>query len=293
MQTDIHSTGKARFEGNLELTFSYDQHARQTRLARSRQQAPLRVIRPFPLPGGAALLHLHNVSGGVLGGDRLRLNIEVGPEASVQLTSVGATRVYRSRPASPPALQEISVRVDRGGLLEYLPDTLIPFAGARYQQYTTIELVEDAGLFWWEIIAPGRTARGELFAYELLSLGTELRTPDRPLLIERMKIEPAQRPSASPARMGPYTYMSSFYICRPGLPATRWNTLERTLQELAQQLSQPGETLWGVSTLVADGLVVRALSTQGRALQTGLHTFWERAKMDLYGQKALLPRKIY
>src|SRR5689334_6011966 len=87
LQSETFPPGKARVEGTLELTFGYDPRVQQTRLVQSKQQAPLRVIRPFSLPGGGALLHLHNVSGGVLGGDRLRLNVEVGAGASVQLTS--------------------------------------------------------------------------------------------------------------------------------------------------------------------------------------------------------------
>ncbi len=43
------------------------------------QEPPWRVIRAFPQDNGAALVHLHNVSGGVLAGDDLHLDIAVGP----------------------------------------------------------------------------------------------------------------------------------------------------------------------------------------------------------------------
>jgi urease accessory protein len=284
---------RPRVEGLLQLSFTYDQRLQQTRLLQNKQQPPLKVIRTFPLPLGGALLHLHNVSGGVLGGDQLRLDAEIGPRAVVQLTSTSATRIYRSRPEAIPARQDTTISIGESGLLEYLPDALIPFAGARYRQQTRIELAEDAGLFWWEIIAPGRAARNEIFAYETLVLNTELRAQGKPLLIERMNLEPAQRPQTSQVRMGPYTHMGSFYICRVGLSPVRWNELERTLQQLALQLSEPGTTLWGVSTLVAHGLVVRALSMQGRAIQTGLYAFWTQAKQALYGQQAIPPRKVY
>ena len=44
-----------------------------------------------------AVVPLHNVSGGVLAGDSLRLSIDAGSSTLVQVTSVGATRVYRHR----------------------------------------------------------------------------------------------------------------------------------------------------------------------------------------------------
>src|SRR5258708_1796448 len=142
----------------------------QTRMLRSDQRPPLKVIRAFPQADGGTLVHLHNISGGVLGGDHLELEVEVGPQACVQLTSTSATRVYRSRPDMPSAQQLTRVHVQSGGLLEYLPDPLIPFAGARYRQQTEIQLEENAGLCWWEILAPGRVASGERFAYEQLQI---------------------------------------------------------------------------------------------------------------------------
>src|SRR5205823_10690851 len=129
--TNVQTTklGNQRVWGQLHLGFVYDHAMRQTRLAICEQQPPLKVIRAFPLDEGGALVHLHNLSGGVLGGDQLALSVEVGPGAYVQLTSTSATRVYRSRPEMLPAFQENTVLVQKGALLEYLPDPLIPFAG--------------------------------------------------------------------------------------------------------------------------------------------------------------------
>ena len=87
-----------------------------------------------------AVAHLHNLSGGVLGGDQLALAVTVEAQAQAQVTTTGRdTRVYRHRPG-PDATQRTSLRVGAGGLLEYLPDTLIPYAGARYRQ--------QSGLSW-------------------------------------------------------------------------------------------------------------------------------------------------
>ena len=126
--------------GLLRLRFERADGGRRTTLASCEQRPPLQVVRSFPSGEVAALAHLHNLSGGVLGGDSLELSVEVGDGASAQLTSTGATRLYRCRPDAPAAVQRQSFRVGRGALLEYLPDELIPFAGARYRQETVIEL---------------------------------------------------------------------------------------------------------------------------------------------------------
>ncbi len=251
------------------------------------------MVRAFPLDDGGALVHLHNLSGGVLGGDRLRLAVEVGPGAGAQLTSTGATRVYRSRREAPVAFQIQEFLVGENGLLEYVPDPLIPFAGSRYRQETRIEMGDGAGLFWWETVAPGREARDELFAYELFELKLDLAAAGKPLAVERIRLEPSLRPLRSPVRLGPYRYFSSLYACRVGVEAVRWRALEQRLGELAAQLTRPGEALWGVSTLPDHGLVIRALSVGGRDIAKGLPAFWQAAKLELYGRPAVPPRKTY
>ena len=278
--------------GRLNLYFMRDQELR-VQLRVRKQQPPLQVIRAFPLPGGGALVHLHNISGGVLGGDQLALDVEVGPGAHAQLTSNSATRLYRSRPEVPAAVHTGTIKVREGALLEYLPDPLIPFSGARYQQHTHIDLEAGAGLFWWETVAPGRVARGELFDYEHLLLNLSILVRGRPIAVERLKLEPRCRPLSSPARLGSYFHFCSFYICRVDQPATCWSELEKELGALARELSRPGELSWGVSALVMHGLVIRAVSRQGRDIPAGLLAFWRAAKQFLYKEEPVPPRKIY
>src|SRR5712692_2227189 len=111
-----------RVYGRLRLRFEARGGRSQTILAECEQQLPLRIVRAFQLDDGGSLVHLHNLSGGVLGGDRLDLTVEVGPGAVAQVTSTGATRVYRSRKNAEPAEQRLQIRVEDDGLVEYLPD---------------------------------------------------------------------------------------------------------------------------------------------------------------------------
>jgi urease accessory protein len=279
-------------DGRLSLQFEHDAQAARTRLHVLEQRQPLKVVRAFDLAGGAALVHLHNLSGGVLAGDRLSLDLSVGAGASAQITSTSATRVYRSRAEASPAEFTTHAHVQENALLEYLPDPLIPFAGSRYSQHIAITLGPGAGLFWWETVAPGREARGEVFSYEALRLSFELRISGSLVSLERNHLDPAARPLDSPARLGPNRYFSSFYICRAGLADDAWRALEKQLRVLAGQLDSP-VIIWGLGRLPAHGLVVRALSRNGRDIARGLIAFWRLAKQALYGQDAVIPRKIY
>jgi urease accessory protein len=251
------------------------------------------VIRAFPGTDGSSLAHLHNVSGGVLAGDRLALCIDVGPNCAAQVTSTSATRLYRHRNGSQESQQDIQIQVGEDALLEYLPDALIPFAGARYSQQTSITLGSNSTLIWWETLAPGRQAMGEAFAFERLHIRSELRSPLRPLLLENFELKPGQRSMASAARFGPYTHMTNFYACKVGLPAAAWRELERMLNEFCGGQSRSGATIWGATTLVADGVAVRGLSVSAREIPATLIDCWRIVRRFLTGTEAEPPRKVY
>jgi len=282
----------AKTDGRLSLHFEYDSQVARTRLHILEQRQPLKVVRAFDLPDGAALVHLHNLSGGILARDKLSLDLCVGAGAIAQVTSTSATRVYRSPVDATASEFTADVQVRENALLEYLPDPLIPFAGARYAQRTAVRLGNGAGLFWWDTLTPGREARGEVFSYDSLHVSFDLRIAGTPVAIDRADLDPARRPLASPARMGPYTYLSSFYVCREGTSKSTWLELEKQLLNVAEHETSP-VIIWGLTRLPAHGLVVRALSRNGRDIARGLTAFWRVAKQALYGQDAVIPRKIY
>jgi urease accessory protein len=279
-------------EASLTLDFARDESSGRTVLAASTQEPPLRVVRAFDLEDGSALAHLHNVSGGLLGGDHLALRVRVGPGASAQITTTGATRIYRPREESAGVTQTNEIQIAENALLEYVPDAIIPFAGARFSQRTAIHLAAGAGLFWWEILAPGREAHGEVFQYECVEMATDVAAAGRTIAAERVRLEPKKYALESVARLGPYRYWTTFYICRVGLGAEAWLAAEQHLRGVAEKLARPGEVLWGTSTLVAHGLVVRGLARRGRDVQEGLHAMWRAAKLLLYGREAVPPRKV-
>jgi urease accessory protein len=275
----------------LRLDFALDRACGRTLLSASRQEPPLRVVRAFATEDGAALAHLHNVSGGLLGGDLLKLDVQAGAGTNVQITTTGATRIYRPRCDVAAATQLNTIAVGRDAILEYLPDAIIPFAGARFAQRTEIRMEAGAGLFWWEILASGREASGEAFQYESVDLKLDLSVTGKLVAMERMRLEPAKREMSAVARMGVYSTWVTFYICREGVESSGWSALEGELRGLVETFGEK-EGLWGVSTLPAHGIAVRCLTRHGSRLLPRLHEIWNDAKKRLYRRPALPPRKV-
>lgn len=284
---------KSCMRASLRLAFTRDDASGQTTLAFSHQDPPLRVVRAFHNDHGGAMAHLHNVSGGLFGGDDLSLHVEVGKGTEVQLTTTGATRVYRRAIGTAITRQENEITVSEDALLEYVPDPIIPFAGSSYFQQTVVRLSPRAGLFWWEILAPGREARNEVFAFERVEMRTELTADHEIVSIDRITLEPQKNSISSAGRMGRYRYCATFFVCKVGVEAEVWLGLEAHLRKLAAGLSQLDEALWGISTLNAHGLIIRGLAKQGCDAASGLFSVWDAAKFALYGRRAVRPRKMY
>jgi urease accessory protein len=268
-------------------------HFQQNRVSVVRQDPPWKVVRAFAQPNASVLVHLNNVSGGVLAGDRLALQGDIDAGASAQITTTGATRLYRHRPGARDSEQTTIFRVCEGARLEYLPDPVIPYAGSRHSQTTTIQLAPGASAFWWEVLAPGRQASGETFAFERLHVRSEICAGDKPLLRESFLLEPKKRPLAVTARMGKHSYMASLYVCESGRPPDFWRGLEDSLNQTAQERTRSGEAVWGASTLQSDGVMVRGLSTSYRFVTPALLEFWRLARKAMTGEEAVPPRKVY
>jgi urease accessory protein len=260
------------------------------------QQPPWRVVRGFRAASGETLAHVHNLSGGILDSDALHIEMDLDAGAQAQVTSTGATRIYRSRSPEGCASQRMLVRIAAGGYLEYLPDQLIPFAGSRFEQTARVELQHGASLIWWDRIAPGREAAGEVFRFHSLASHFEIIACGQPIAIERWTLTPLGPSHVtrldSIARLGPFRHFASCYVCRAGEPPAYWKNLEAQMQIIADQLSN-AEILWGVTSLRAHGLAIRGVGISGRALASGLVEFWKAAKWSLCGRVATLPRKVH
>jgi urease accessory protein len=273
----------------LMLRFSQD--GTDTRLFVPVQDPPWRAIRAFRNSLRQAVVHLHNVSGGILAGDSLHLSIEAGPATRAQITSVSATRIYRHRPGRSVARVGTSIRVEEGAMVEYLPDAVIPFTGSRFSQSTFVSLGRNAGFIGWETVAAGRIASGEEFGFDLFRSQCTVSSDTRPLAMERYSLTPSAKDPRSVARWGRFRYTTTMYVCHTGVATAQWNRVESMLNELAFLRTCDAQR-WGVSALVAGGIVIRGMALEAHQINSGLYAFWDLAKEELWGEPALAPRRI-
>jgi urease accessory protein len=121
-------------------------------------RSPLRLLCPANA-GSAAWAYTSSLGGGLVDGDDVRLEIDVGAGAQALVTTQGSTKAYRGS-----SRQAVCARVGDGGLLALLPDPLVAFAGARVRSLVDVDLAPGATLVAVDSLEAGRVATGERWA---------------------------------------------------------------------------------------------------------------------------------
>ena len=108
-----------------------------TRRARVHEDGSLRVR--FPNAAGDALeAVIVNTGGGMTGGDRFSIDIEVGEGARLVAGTAAAEKIYRS--TGPDAVMDVALSVAAGGRLAWLPQETILFDRARLSRRIDVDL---------------------------------------------------------------------------------------------------------------------------------------------------------
>lgn len=268
--------------GRLRLRFG--RAGGVTELAACYFELPLQALPAIALDDGAALLHLLNPTGGVVAGDQLALEIALAAGAHAVITTPSATRVYRSTGAT--ARQDVRLTLAAGAVLEWFPDSLIPYAGARFEQTLEARLADGALLLLWDAFSAGRVARGERFAFARFANTLRVVLPDGRGALERYVLEPAREDLTAPGRAEGWDQFASLYVVtnRP----VDWSDLAARCREAVGGLNLAA----GASTLAAHGLAVRLAAASAIDLAVAQERLWDGLRRALLG-RALPPLRKY
>ncbi|MFL6659561.1 MAG: urease accessory protein UreD [Massilia sp.] len=145
-----------------------------TRLVERAHSGPLRVQKPL-YPEGPRICHaiMIHPPGGVVGGDRLAVDVVAEAASHAFLTSPGAAKWYRAN--GKVSVQEVSITAGPGATVEWMPQETIFFDDAHVQLHQAVDLAADARYIGVEILCFGRRASGERFASGTVSQHTEIR----------------------------------------------------------------------------------------------------------------------
>ncbi len=270
----------------LELSFSATADGR-TVLRRQHVTYPFHVGRGWTVAGdpeGMLTLYVQSCSGGVFQHDDLGLRITVGAGAQAHITTAAATIVHRMD--SGHARQSVTLEAQPGSLLEYLPDSMILFRGARLRSEVTLRADPQAVVMAWDAIVP-HDPDGAGGAFDWIASDLCVQDPaGRVLARDRYRLDGTLLARSFPGVTGPFGCQGAFMVVQRQVPQAA------LVEALRAALPATPGVYAGASSLPGDcGAWVRVLAADALRLRDALQCAWYSARRLITGTQPRPRRK--
>ena len=248
--------GKAGKVGALVLRLEHDSDRQKTVAKEQYSKVPLYTQRVLYLEESLpsmAYMYIMSPSGGILQGDRYRMDITLKNDAFFHLTTQGATRLYRMD--KNYATQIVNITVGEGCYFEYIPDQIIPYRNSRFYQKVTLNTHDNSTMVYSEILVPGRVGSGESFEYDICYLKTNAKNQNGELrFIDIAMLEPKKKSIRNFGVLEGFDVVGTVYIL----------TETKHIRELNDQINSMIESLpkiYGGATILPNnsGVMIRLL----------------------------------
>lgn len=226
-----------------------------------------------------ACVFLITTTGCLLQGDRLALDIMLGPRAQAHLTSQSATKIHGMDANYAAQTQTITLADD--AYLEFLPDPVIPHRHARFVSDTQVCIAPSATLLFSEIIQPGRKHHhpDEYFGATVVSISTAAARPDgRTLFTEKLVIEPQRYLMRQTGVMDSFDVFGNVILCTP------MDNAERIQERVEADVDLAHGVAFGACRLPNDaGLIYRVVGRETAQVRARVRDFWGVVRKEVIG----------
>jgi urease accessory protein len=264
------------------LRLGFERRGTQTILADLERRAPYMVQRALycdtEMPS-LACVFLITTTGCLLQGDRLALDITLGPRAEAHVTTQSATKIHAMDANYAAQTQAITLAAD--AYLEFLPDPVIPHRQARFASDTRISVAPSATLLFSEIIQPGRKHHrpDECFGATVISISTSAARPDGcSLFTEKLLIEPQRYAMRRTGVMDSFDVFANVILCTPKDKA------DRVYERVEADVDLADGVAFGACRLPNDsGLIYKILGRETAQVKAKVREFWGVARREVTG----------
>ncbi|MGZ4850705.1 MAG: urease accessory protein UreD [Candidatus Bathyarchaeia archaeon] len=272
--------GKAGKIGALMLKLEENPETKKTVIKDQFARVPLFTQKALYLEESfpsMAYVYIMTPSGGILQGDRYRIDLTLSDNAHAHLTTQGATRIYKME--RNYATQMVNITVDDDCYLEYIPDQIIPFKDSRFYQIVNAKVHENGTLVYSEMLAPGRVASGESFEYDIVYMATHAENQKgASRFTDVFILEPKKSSLKVAGILGEHYVVGSLYIL------TKPNYAKQLIDEINNYLNKlPG--VRGGATLLPynSGVMVRMLGNIADDLKSVIYEIVNIVRKTIIG----------
>ena len=237
--------------GTLEVSYI----GGRTAVTRAQAFSPLKLLSPRRR-GPAAWIYTSSMGGGLVAGDRIDMEVRVGPRARCVITTQSSTKVYKN-PSNARCGQRLRATVCEDALLVLAPDAVTCFAGASYQQQQRIDLEPGSSLVVVDWLTSGRRARGECWSFSGFQSRLDVYLGPEHLLADSLRLDPNDGPLQAPHRLGRFHCLATVVVI--GEPLRE--AIDRLLEQHARQPIQCNAPLIDAASQIRHGAILRILGT--------------------------------
>ncbi|HJU58834.1 MAG TPA: urease accessory protein UreD [Nitrososphaeraceae archaeon] len=272
--------GKAGKLGALFLLLEKNERINKTVIKEQFSKVPLFTQRALYLEESLpsmAYLYIISPSGGVLQGDRYRIDINLRKNAVAHITTQGATRLYRMNKNF--ATQILNIILDSNCYFEYIPDQIIPYRDSRFYQSVNINLHDTATMIYSETIVPGRMAMGEYFDYDVCYLKTIAKNHIGTLkFVDTALLEPKRNKLKRFGILEEFDMLSNMYILTPS------KYIGILSERISEDLIHHKKVVGGSSILPNDsGIALRILGNTIDNIKEVIHNILKICRHEIIG----------
>ncbi|HEY4554609.1 MAG TPA: urease accessory protein UreD [Bacillaceae bacterium] len=223
-------------------------------------QGAFKVMRPvYHDDTGQVCYYLLNPGGGYLDGDRYKMKITADEGAKATLTTQSATKVYKT--PKDCAFQETEITLKKNSYLEFLPDPLIAYENARYQQKNIVFMETGAAFLYTDILTPGWSPSGAKFTYDTIQLINEIYLDGELAVFDHIKLVPAKQNISGLGIMEDFTHLGSMIVIGE-------KTSNILLDQLYELIRANGSNIkFGLSRLAVPGFSIRILANTTQVIE--------------------------
>ncbi len=271
--------------GRAEIEFGRAPDGR-TFVKRQFASYPFHVCRPYGFAGdpeGMVTLYLQSLSGGIYEDERLSLAIAAEPDTRAHVTSQASTIVHSMETGQAGLV--VSLDAHEGSLVEYLPDPLILFPGARLSSTLKVRRQKTATVICADAFLAHDPEGGEGI-FDCLDSRLDVEDSAGRLLARDRFVLTGERHRQRSARESRHNALATVFVL------TGNDDPEPILGTVRGALAALPEAYAGASLLPNHcGLWARILTPDGASLRTAMHATWAAAREAITGTRPRVRRK--
>lgn len=289
-ECSVNKDSSSNSEWAAYLRLNLSPTARGVRLTEKEHHGPLYVQKPFyPESPTRPHIYLLHPPGGLVSGDRLNIEVNVAPDASVLVTTPGAGRIYRARQDRARQSQVVTLNVADQACIEWLPLEAILFPDANASNSTEIFLEGTGKTVYWDVTSLGLPANNQPFSQGCFDQCLKIYRDRQLVLQERLVLDDRSRQLLA-ANIGFRNLMvQGFMVAGPFCAS---NHSQNALHQIIEQLRacDAVEGLLTGITVVSDFIVIRGLGNCSESLRNYFGKLWAHIRPELLGCPACPPR---